>query len=154
MPHFHNLECLEDLSSAPRLGPLASVSTAPSTLHPLVPFSKAEVEGEPGEGGQNDSPVSATLVPVQHPQPAAAEGMLLCEACLALAIALYFWAGTGTFLPPPSRQRAVSPRATGILGGGCHATALLSTLMGRKSTPRESAGPARCAIWGCDHDTM
>lgn len=95
---------------------------------------------------------------MQHPQPAAVEGMLLYEDCLAPDTTLSFWAGTSclirTFLPPPSLQRAVSPRATGILGGGCRATASLSTSMGRKSTTWESAGPVQCVTWGYDHDTM
>lgn len=90
--------------------------------------------------------------------PPQLKGCCCYEACLTPAIAFSFWAGTsclrGTFLPPPSLQRAISPRATGILGGGCHATAPPSTLMGRKSIPQENAGPVLCATWGCDHDTM
>lgn len=108
-PVFTTLNALKILSSVlgsgPQMQPLASAPMAPSTFWPPVPFSKPEVEGESGEGSQNDLCVSATMVPMQHPQPAAAEGMLLYEACLAPAMSCLM----GTLLLPPSLQSAISP---------------------------------------------
>lgn len=140
------------LPCASRLVPNSSPNLscpARSTSHPLVSFSKPKVEGESGDGRQNDPDISAPLM--QGSRSDAAEGKLLYEGSLSPASALSFWANTScltrTLLQPPPLHRAVTPRATAS-SGSCQAATPLPTLVGGKFTPWQSVRPVPCATHG------
>lgn len=67
-----SLECFKD-PLGPQWQSKGPVPTTSSTFQPLVPFSKPEGEEEPRKRQQDDSCISATLVPKQDPQLPAAE---------------------------------------------------------------------------------
>lgn len=75
MPHFHSIECCENPAPCFKAGPQQQPQLfvpACSTSYPLEFFSKPEMEGETGEGRQNDPRISAILM--QSSRADAAEG--------------------------------------------------------------------------------
>ena len=153
MPHFHSLECPEDPVFCSKIGaPNAAPSLgAHSILHLSSSGAFLASQRWKESVGKGDK---MTLVSLPPWCPCSNLSPLQLKRCRCMKPA------------SPHPLPSLSGQGEAISWGhSCHlcvskepsvpepqATAPPSILIGRKSTPRESAGPVQCATQGCDHD--